>query len=210
MRRVVAIVGTIFLACALWTAPAYAGAVPDKSHAFGNSRAGWAEEYTQWVFGDSSNPIVSGECGALVDGAYFLTTPTDINQEFECTVPLGVPIILSHAAYFAWVPTDGSTDDEIEATSVALFGSPKSSLTLDGRSVPLATTQTGAFNVNSQPGSAYDAVFDLGTGPIRTAVTGQFTVLHPLRPGKHQIVADVDFNPTGGPIFGVTYNIMVR
>jgi hypothetical protein len=91
-----------------------------------------------------------------------------------------------------------------------LFGDPDSSLTLDGRSVPLTTSQTGAFDVISQPGSAYDAVFGLGTGPIRTAVTGQFTVLHPLRPGEHQIVAHVDFNPTGGPIFNVTYNITVR
>lgn len=52
---------------------------------------------------------------------------------------------------------------------------------------------TSAFDVESERGSAHDAIIGLGTGSIRTAVVGQYTPLHPLRLGEHEIYGLVDF-----------------
>lgn len=189
---------------------AASGTVPDGSNAFGASRTQWAKAYSEWLLGDASNPAVSDSCGAIVDGAFFLNAALGPGTEFDCAIPRGTPMVLSHAAYYAWVPTDGSNDAEIVEAARTFFGHPASSLTLDGRALPLRITETGAFDVISEPGSAYDVLFGLGTGPVRTATVGQFTVLHPLSVGGHQIVGIVDYTASGGPVIDVTYNITVR
>lgn len=96
-----------------------------------------------------------------------------------------------------------------ETVAEERFANSESVVPLDGRSIPLTTTSTGAFDVESEPGSAYDAIIGLGTGPIRTAVVGQYTLLHPLRPGEHEIYGRVDLAPGGGPRLDVTYNVHV-
>ena len=211
MRKFLFAALTVLLGLALYAPPALAGSgtVPPQSHAFGNSRVDWMKAYTQWTFGDASNPITQPECGTIIDGAYFMNTPVAASTEYECDIPTGVPIVFVHAAYFAWVPTDGANAEQIEATAETLFAYGQSMVTLDGKRVPLTTTATGAFDVDSEPGSAYDTIFGLGTGSVLTAVVGQITILHPLPPGKHTIFAFVDFTPAGGPQFDVTYHLQV-
>ncbi|HVQ86779.1 MAG TPA: hypothetical protein VMT88_01225 [Actinomycetes bacterium] len=211
MRKFFIAVLLTALSVTLLAQPAMAGggSVPPNSNAFGNSRATWATEYTQWILGDSSNPLFTPGCGEMVDGAYFMETFLESGAVLNCDVPVGVPIVVSHAGYYAWIPDDGLTDQAIEATAAAAFQTSESTFTLDGRSIPLVTTTLKAFDVISEPGSAYDTVIGLGTGPIRTALVGQVTVLRPLTPGDHTVYATVDFAPAGGPFLDVTYHIHV-
>lgn len=181
--------------------------VPVNSHAFGASRSDWARAYAQWDVGDSTNPVSNGVCGEEINGVFFLVTTIETDAQVQCDVPVGTPIVINHAASYAWGPDDGETDAELAAAARANFGNPESSLTVDGRPVRLTTAETGAFNVFSEPGSAYDVDFGLGTGVIRTAAVGQWTLLHPLTPGQHEIVGNVDFGPLGE--FGITYTLDV-
>jgi hypothetical protein len=139
-----------------------------------------------------------------------MAPPTDTDVSYDCAVPPGVPIVLSHAAYTAWAPDDGNTDQELEATAAERFGDPPGRVVVDGQQTSLATTTTGAFDVVSEPGSVYDVVFGLGTGEVPSAAVLQLTVLHPLRPGHHTIETTVDFGQTGGPVFDASYSITVR
>ncbi|MEO8107549.1 MAG: hypothetical protein ABI720_09535 [Actinomycetes bacterium] len=188
-------------------AQAKTDALPAQSHAFGASRAEWGRAYVQWDVGDSVNPVSSGVCGEMVNGIFFLVTTIEPDAHVQCDVPVGTPILIQHAGSYAWGPADGETDAELEAAARANFGDPDSSLTVDGRPVRLTTTETGAFDVTSEPGSAYDVDFGLGTGVIRTAAVEQVTLLHPLTPGQHEVIGRVDFGAAGE--FGVTYSLDV-
>lgn len=188
-------------------AQARTDALPSQSKAFGANRADWGKTYVQWDVGDSTNPVSNGVCGELVDGVFHLVTTIEPDARVQCDVPVGTPILINHAGSYTWGPDDGQTDAELEAAARDAFGDPESSLTVDGRSVRLTTTETGAFDVMSEPGSAYDVDFGLGTGVIRTAAVAQFTLLHPLTPGQHEIVGQVDFGSLGQ--FGITYTLDV-
>jgi hypothetical protein len=60
----------------------------------------------------------------------------------------------------------------------------------------------------SEAGSFYDTIYGLGTGPIRTALSGNVVVLHPLAPGDHVIEAAVTFTDDLGD-YSATYHIHV-
>ena len=55
----------------------------------------------------------------------------------------------------------------------------------------------------------YDAVLEVGTGPIRTAIRANLVFIRPLSRGDHVIEADVHFAEGGGD-FSATYLIHVR
>jgi hypothetical protein len=210
MRKLLTAAALVCVAALSLASPASAGASPPShSHAFGQSREALARDYAQWLLGDAFNPLFSGECGQKVGGTYFMNSTLDVGVEYDCDIPAGVPIVFEHAAYYAWYPVDGTTDEELDATSKAAFAPDSSWARLDGRQLPLSTTSTGAYDIVSEPGSAYDAIIGLGTGPIRSAVTGNFTLLHPLTPGDHEVEAAVDFTTVGGGLFSVTYHIHV-
>jgi hypothetical protein len=207
----------VLLACVgviLLATPALAGpAMPVGSSAFGRSRAAWGQEWGRWALGDSSDPLIAslteGHCGDLVDGAFFMVPPIDVGVEVDCDVPLGTPIVFSHAAFFGWIPADGDTDEEIIASANVGFAPDSSEVTVDGRAVPLTAINIGAFDVESEPGSFYDAIIGLGTGTIRTTITGHFTILHPLTPGDHEVHAVADFTTIAGVAYSITYHIHV-
>jgi hypothetical protein len=209
---------TLFIAAvsiAALVIPQVAGAsgrtAPPSARVHGHSYSAWAQAWGQWAFGDASNPLIAsldGDCGDLVGGAYFMVAPIDVGLEFDCAVPVGTPIVVTHAGSFGWIGADGETDAELVADVRADFGDPPvNHLSLDGRALPLFVTQTGAWDVDSQSGSFFDAVFELGTGDIRTALAGNFTVILPLSPGEHELEADVDFGANGA--FSATYQIHV-
>ena len=80
--------------------------------------------WLQSFYGGADNPVLSGGCGEMVNGVYMMVPPIDSGVTVDCSVPVGVPIVLSHAGYTAWYPDDGNTDQEIEDAASAFFGAP--------------------------------------------------------------------------------------
>jgi hypothetical protein len=164
----------------------------------------------QWFLGDSSNPLfagqLNGDCGTEMSGVFFMVAPIDLGVEFDCNVPAGTPIVLSHAGFFAFRDA-GQTDEELQAIVDAGFAVTVDRLTLDGSPLPLRVINAGVYDVISQPGSFYDSIIGLGTGPIHTALKGNIVFLHPLTPGDHEIAGEVFF--TDGEHYSATYHVHV-
>ena len=212
MRRRLALLTAVLAITLVGSAlPAHAGAVlPYGSRPHGHSYPSWLRMVGQFYLGDASNPLfagLEGDCGELVNGAFFMAAPIDVGLEFECEVPTGTPIVLSHAGFFATQGIDGETDEELRVIAQAGFTYTSNSLSLDGRALPLKTIDAGVFDVNSASGSFYDTLFEQ-TGSVRTALVGNIVVLHPLTPGDHVIESEVTFTGTGGA-FSATYHVHV-
>jgi hypothetical protein len=193
-------------------APAQAGpVVPYQAHPRGHSYQEWMQLVGQFFLGDASNPLIAGldgDCGELIDGVFFMAAPIDTGVEFECEVPVGTPIVLSHAGFFTTEGIEGDTDAELLAAAEAGFTYTSNSLTIDGKDIRLRTISAGVFDVVSEPGSFYDTILGVGTGPIRTALVGNLVFLHPLPPGDHTIETEVTFTGSGGA-FSATYHVHV-
>jgi hypothetical protein len=194
-------------------APAHAGpALPYQAHPQGHSYQEWLQRVGQFYLGDASNPLIAGlggDCGQLIDGVFFMAAPIDVGVEFECEVPVGTPIVLSHAGFFTTEGIDGDTDEELLAAAEAAFVTVSDSLSIDGRAIRLRPISAGVFDVVSEPGSFYDSILGVGTGPIRTALIGNVVFLHPMSPGDHTIETEVTFTGSGGA-FSATYHVHVR
>jgi hypothetical protein len=150
---------------------------------------------------------LEGDCGELIDRVFFMAAPIDVGVDLDCDVPVGVPIVLSHAGFFATKGIDGESDQELVDAASAGFTTSADQLTLDGAAVPLETIDTGAYDVISEPGSFYDAILGIGTGAIRTAISGNVAVIRPLTPGDHEIQGAVSL--VGDGEFSVTYHVHV-
>lgn len=210
MRKTLVVLVATVLTTVLGAAPALARAdVPANSSAFGQSRADWSRAWSQWFYGTPDNPVLSGGCGEMVGKVFMMVPPIESGVQVDCSIPKGVPVVFSHAGYTAWVPDDGDTGAELEQAAADFFGDPPSEVVVDGQQIPLTTTATGAFDLVSEAGSLYDVIFDLGTGPVLSAVVNQLTILRPMTPGDHTVTASVDFAASGGPIYDITYNITV-
>lgn len=211
MRRWV--LAGVVVALLAMSAPANAaGAMaPERARVMGRSYAAWAQTWGRWAFGDASNPLIAsletGDCGDVVGDVFLMVAPIAEGVELECHVPVGTPIVVTHAGTFGWSPDDGEDDASLEATVRGNFALDASELVLDGRSLRLFTTSSGAFDVVAETGSFFESVFGLGTGTIRTAITGQFAVILPLAPGAHDLDASVAFS--NGDAFSATYHIVV-
>lgn len=212
MRRKLVLLVTVLVITLVASAPfANAGPVlPFNSHPYGHSYPQWMRMVGQWFLGDESNPLfagLEGDCGERMGKAFFMVAPIDVGLEFECNLPNGVPIVLSHAGFFATEGVDGDTDAELEAAAEAGFTFTSNSLTLDGKALPLKPIDTGAYDVVSAPGSFYDTIYGL-TGSVRTAIRGNLVVLRPLPPGDHTIEGEVAFTGAGGT-FSATWHVHV-
>lgn len=211
MRRKLVLATVLVVSLLASGTPAQAGPVlPYGSHPRGHSYASWLRILGQFYLGDASNPLfagLEGDCGELRDGVFLMAAPIDVGLEFDCDVPKGTWIVLSHAGFFATKDVDGETDEELHAVAAAGFTFTSNSLSLDGDAVALRTIDAGVFDVDSQVGSFYDTIFGL-TGPVRTALLGNVVVLHPLTPGDHVIESEVTFTGSGGA-FSATYHIHV-
>jgi hypothetical protein len=185
--------------------------VPYQAHPRGHSYQEWMRLVGQFFLGNASNPLIAGlegDCGELIGGAFFMAAPIDVGVEFECEVPVGTPVVLSHAGFFTTEGIEGDTDAELLAAAEAGFTFISNSLTIDGTDIRLRTISAGVFDVVSEPGSFYDTILGVGTGPIRTALVGNLVFLHPLPPGDHTIETEVTFTGSGGA-FSATYHVHV-
>lgn len=173
-----------------------------------------ARSYARWVLGDGSAPPLAsleGDCGAIVRGRFYIAPPIDRGLELTCRVRHGLPIVFSHAGWFTSIPADGDTDAQIVAAARAGFATIVDSwVLLDGERVGVGdkTRHLGAFWVRSETGSFYDAI-GVGTGPIRTALSGSFLTIAHLGCGRHTLEAAADFGVPGGR-FGGTWHLRVR
>jgi hypothetical protein len=184
--------------------------VPYDQHPHGRSYQQWMRSYGRWLLGDESNPLIAGgtgDCGRVKRGVFFLAPPLDVGAEFECTIPRGTPILLSHAGQFAFADA-GQSDAELQAIVEDLFDTLSNSLTLDGQAIPLKPIDTKPYTIVSEPGSFYDTVIGIGTGPVRTAIRANLVFIRHLRPGDHVIEAEVHFANDGGD-FSAVYDIHV-
>jgi hypothetical protein len=185
--------------------------VPYQAHPLGHSYQAWLRLVGQFYLGDASNPLIAGlggDCGELIGGVFFMAAPIDVGVEFQCEVPVGTPLVLSHAGFFSTAGIDGDTDEELLAAAEAGFTTVSDSLSVDGKAVQLRTITAGVFDVVSEPGSFYDTILGVGTGKIRTGLVGNLIFLHPLRPGDHTIETEVTLTGSGGA-FSATYHVHV-
>jgi hypothetical protein len=213
MRRIRAVPVSLFTLAIVFATSSAGRASPVSpydAHPRGLPYESWAEMTGQYYLGDSSNPLIAGldgDCGRLSNGVFMLAAPITVDAEFDCDVPTGTWIVLSHAAWFSTAGVDGDTDAELEAAAMAGWNTSIDWLTLDGSSVALSTIDTGAYDVISEPGSFYDTIYQVGTGPIRTVIRGNVVVIHPLAPGDHVIESAVSF--VGDGDFSATYTLHV-
>jgi hypothetical protein len=210
MRRSLIVVAMVVSMGLVAGAPAVAGPVLSyNARPHGISYTDWSKAVGQWFLGDASNPLFAareGDCGELMDGVFFMAAPIDVGVELECDVPVGTPIVLSHAGWFSTEGIDGDTDQELEDAAIAGFVTSTNELTLDGRALPLQPIDTGAYDIVSEPGGFYDTI-GVGTGVIRTAIRSNVVFLRPLSPGDHVIEGAVSF--VGDGEFSVTYHVHV-
>lgn len=175
----------------------------------------YARAYTRWGLGASPSPLLGAiegtTCGEVYEGRFFMVPPPILGLDLRCRVPHGSPIVFSHAGAFTFIPHDGDTDAEIIAEADALFAPVISWARLDGEPVEIEdmTRNVGAITVRSEPGSFYDVAIGVGTGPIRTALTGSFMTIEDLPCGRHRLRTRVDFGVPGAR-FGGTWRIRVR
>ena len=189
--------------------PAHASADADDWHRTGTFRA---RSLARWALGSSPSPLLAsleGDCGGVVGNAFFIAPPIAEDLELRCRVPSGTAIVFSHAAWFTFIPADGTTDAEIIAAADAGFDPVLSRVTFDGERVGLSgkTFNAGAFNLRSESGSFLDAI-GVGTGVIRTSITATVMTLPPQRCGNHVLESAVDFG-VPGEVFSGTYHIRI-
>jgi hypothetical protein len=211
MRRMSAVL-VLLLVMVFAAAPAASATpvAPYQAHPKGHSYQDWTKAVGQFFLGDASNPLIAGlggDCGELRDGVFMMVGPIELNAEFDCDVPAGTWIVFSPAGFFATDGVDADTDAELEAIARAGFKTSVDELSLDGKDIPLQVFDTGVFDVISQKGSFYDTVYDIGTGPIGTALLANVVAIHPLAPGDHTIEAAASF--IGDGEFSGTYHIHV-
>jgi hypothetical protein len=189
--------------------PASAHADDAGIHRTGQYRA---RTYSRWALGASPSPVLAsleGQCGGVVDGRFFIAPPIAEDLELWCDVPADTPIVFSHAAWFTFVPADGSTDAQIIAAADAGFAPVTSRVRFDGDRIGTRgkTYNLGAFTIRSKSGSFLDAI-GVGTGPIRTSLTGTFVTIPPRRCGRHLLESAVDFG-VPDEVFSGTYHIRI-
>jgi hypothetical protein len=199
----------LFVSLVTVVLPASAHADDAGIHRTGQYRA---RTYSRWALGASPSPLLAsleGQCGGVVGGRFFIAPPIAENLELWCDVPAGSPIVFSHAAWFTFIPADGSTDAEIIAAADAGFAPVSSGVSFDGDRVGTRgkTFNLGAFTIHSKSGSFLDAI-EVGTGPIRTSLTGTFLTIPPQGCGRHLLESAVDFG-VPGEVFSGTYHITI-
>jgi hypothetical protein len=211
MRRL--LVSTFVALCVIVVAasPALASgnAVPPGSKAFGASLETWRDRFGQWAFGSSTNPIFSGVCGEVVDGAFFFNVAIEPGFEVDCAIPSGTPLLASPGGSFEWVGNTAadliaSVDNSIANTPVT---DPR--IVLDGRELAIDDTRvkTGAFTINLEEGNFLSAIDpDVVGNTWQIALGGWFVRMTPLSPGHHEMVmSDV----IAGDLFDATFHITV-
>src|SRR5215218_1531485 len=100
MRRALILITCVLSFGLVTTTAQVATAAQAGSRPLGHSYADWLQIVGQFYLGDASNPLIAGldgDCGELRDGVFLLAAPISLGQDFDCEIPSGTWIALSHA-----------------------------------------------------------------------------------------------------------------
>src|SRR2546425_388936 len=179
-----------------------AGRISPNGHPLGHDTVAWQRLYIDWLATSATNPLFTGACGEVVEGAYFLPASTGPDVRLECDVPVGVPVVVAPSGVFSEIPTYGADDAAVLADARSTYAQLlSSSVTVDGVAVSLdgVFREAGVYDVGPvEAGSFYDVlcaeltppcVVDFAPGDtVRLASVAEVLVLHPLTPGAHTVV----------------------
>jgi hypothetical protein len=197
-----------------------AGAVMPAAARFrGHDLVSLHRDYMGWVLGSAESPVLTGSCGAVMDGMFFLApAAAPGTTELDCDLPTGMPILVLVGVTFSEIPTWGADDAAVLADARATWaGVTGNSLWVDGAEQDVAGhfREAGVFDIAIEEGSIEDiqcasltppCVIDFEPpGPVRLASIGIFAVVRPLPPGEHEIVAT-----TSNPFVDLTVDATIH
>jgi len=183
------------------------------SNAYGRSIVGWQKAWMRWAFTTSGdeNPLVNpARCGEIVDGVFFLTAAIASGLEADCTVPAGVPILVTPAGAISVQGLHGQTQEQLLAGVQARMDALEfARLSLDGITVPLGGVLrfTPAYGIDFEEGNFFDQVGTPVQGNRLVVSAAMFVRLRPLTAGQHTIVAADKF--TSSDILDITFHVTV-
>ena len=215
MKRILGLVAAFVAVGTLTGLPAGASGnqVPVSSSANGVSAPKLLQRYLSWLLGSDSNPIFSGSCGEIVNGIFFLNVAASPGStDYNCTIPVGVPVLASPGLAAVWPPSDGNTDAELLAALDTQYWPDLTdpSAALDGKNLPVGdAVSTGAFTMPLGANSlilAVDPSVPSTWTDIRAVGRAWLTRLHPLMPGSHTLVVS---DTIDGDAYTATFHITV-
>ena len=201
--------------------PAHAASVvlPASARFKGQDLVSWHRDYMAWALGSAESPVVTGGCGEVMNGVFFLA-PAAVpgTTELDCDVPAGMPILVLVGVTFSEIPTWGADDAAVLADARATWaGVTGNRLTVDGvvQAVGGHFREAGVFDITIEEGSLEDIQCEALTppcvidfeppGPVRLASVGTFAIVRPLPPGEHEIVAT-----TSNPFVSLTVDATIH
>jgi hypothetical protein len=198
-----------------------AGRISPEGRPLGQSAVEWQRLYIDWLATSATNPLFTGSCGEVVEGAYFLPPSTGPDVRLECDVPLGVPVVVAPSGVFSEIPTYGADDAAVLADARSTYAQLlSSSVTIDGVAVSLdgVVREAGVYDIGPvETGSFYDVlcaeltppcIVDFEPGDIvRLASVGEILVLHPFTPGTHIVVLFDEFTFSGPVMLTATLHV---
>ena len=176
--------------------PAFSVITPDQDP-LGVPYEEWAERYATWFFWDATvatHPAIQNDCMVRQPGgdAFFLPmTMVGSMALHECTIESGQHIL----AWMGGAPcpalSPDLTPDDIARCTTGRASAFNPQLTIDGQFIPIGGNywvQTEVDTVELLEGN----IFSLPAGPTLAAVAGWWTMIEPLAPGQHIIMARDD------------------
>jgi hypothetical protein len=170
---------------------------PPGSQVRGTDMQTWVEEWSRYAFepGLADNPLVNpSDCDLsvkMVDGVIFLPASGGGFSKVVCTIPTRHPMLVTPGGYIAVNPTDGTTLDEIRATTDdALAQTSQVRVFVDGTRVEdigqYLTSSGELFDLNVPADTILCC--DLQPGVTDAYIGGWFLMLKPFwKEGTHRI-----------------------
>jgi hypothetical protein len=187
--------------------------VPATSNAYGRSIVQWQEAWIRWAFttpGDENPLLNPTRCGEIVDGVFFLTAATESGLEADCTVPVGIPILVPAAGTMGVQGLHAQTQEQLLAGIQAKMDTLEfARVSVDGINVPLSGVLrfTSTFKAHFEEGNFFDQMGSPVHGSRRVASAGIFVRLRPLLAGKHTIMTADQF--TSADTLDITFHVTV-
>jgi hypothetical protein len=169
------------------------------------------KRWIAWAFGSSTNPLMTGTCGELIDGYFFLTAAGEPGSEVDCEVPAGVPLLATPGGSVSWQSEKAKNKDLLTERDEVLAELDNPMGTLDGESLGnfdalLSTTNTYMIKIEE---SSFIHTLEpdnpsVKGNHLRVASGGWWIVIPPLAPGEHELVLS---DEQGGVTLDITFHI---
>lgn len=225
MRRASTFVLTTVVIAMVALSAAPAGAAtprvfPPGSEVRGTDMPTWVEEWARYAFepGLAENPLVNpSDCDVsvkMVGGVIFLPASGGGFARVECTIPARHPMLVTPGGYLAVSPTDGTTLDEMRATTDSFLAlTTQVRARVDGVKVDdigqFLTYSDGLFDLNVPADTILCC--DLEPGVTDAYIGGWFLMLKPFwNEGTHRIRLHDAFAPGDGSTVEATVQMVLH